>query len=404
MFFSLLNLFGEFPLVSEHSTQGRFVAVFVAIFAVAIFGIPVGILGDGFGDAISDQMETLAVLRRKRAALKASFERADADGSGTISSDELFKATSELGYALSRAEVSDMALEADLNGDGSIDYEEFSHLLESRFKGEFRLAGEAPQNPPPGHAIGTRAMIYRFLNPGKGPYPASDTLTRYGQAAENLTSVLIILNVAAFAWSTTQDGREHADALEIFEWFSVAVFSLEWAFRFWASPEERRFAGPWGRLSFLVSYPSLLDLSAILPTLTDPFLPGDFPATTFIRALRLLRLVRSSGSVFSRSLFRYMAVVKSCLPTFKLTLAIAMVTWVISSVLFYYTERYNPDPDMRRHYRSVPRSMWITLLNLSGEAPLCKYQWGGRIVSALVGLFATAFFAIPVGSALNPKT
>ena len=62
MFFSLLNLFGEFPLVSEHSTQGRFVAVFVAIFAVAIFGIPVGILGDGFGDAISDQMETLAVL------------------------------------------------------------------------------------------------------------------------------------------------------------------------------------------------------------------------------------------------------------------------------------------------------------------------------------------------------
>jgi hypothetical protein len=160
---------------------------------------------------------------------------------------------------------------------------------------------------------------------------------------------------------------------------------------------------PWGRLSFLISYPSLLDLSAILPTLTDPFLPGDFPATTFIRALRLLRLVRSSssGSVFSRSLSRYMAVIGSCLPTFKLTLAIAMVTWVISSVLFYYAERYNPDPDMRRHYRSVPKSMWITLLNLSGEAPLCKYQWGGRIVSALVSLFATAFFAIPVGSSLK---
>lgn len=67
-------------------------AAFVAIFAVAIFGIPVGILGDGFGDAISDQMETVAELRRRRADLKASFERADSDSSGKISPEELYDA------------------------------------------------------------------------------------------------------------------------------------------------------------------------------------------------------------------------------------------------------------------------------------------------------------------------
>lgn len=54
---------------------------------------------------------------------------------------------------------------------------------------------------------------------------------------------------------------------------------------------------------------------------------------------------------------------------------------VFSSALMYYAERNNPDPNMSKYYSSVPRAMWVTLLNLSGEAPLCDYTLVGRFVA-----------------------
>lgn len=40
-YFTLLNLFGEFPLMDNHSTAGRFVGVFTAVVSQ---GVPVGLL------------------------------------------------------------------------------------------------------------------------------------------------------------------------------------------------------------------------------------------------------------------------------------------------------------------------------------------------------------------------
>lgn len=51
-FWTLMELFGEFPLVDQHSTGGKVLGTFTAVFAVAVFAIPVGILGSGFEDII----------------------------------------------------------------------------------------------------------------------------------------------------------------------------------------------------------------------------------------------------------------------------------------------------------------------------------------------------------------
>jgi len=55
----------------------------------------------------------------------------------------------------------------------------------------------------------------------------------------------------------------------------------------------------------------------------------------------------------------------------------------------YFTERNNSDTSTSFYYQSVADSMWITLLNLSGESPLWNYSIGGKIVTGLVGIFAT---------------
>lgn len=47
--------------------------------------------------------------------------------------------------------------------------------------------------------------------------------------------------------------------------------------------------------------------------------------------------------------------------------------------LRYYTERAGPDPSTTPYYQSVPMAMWVTMLNLAGEAPLCDYTAWGKV-------------------------
>ena len=68
---------------------------------------------------------------------------------------------------------------------------------------------------------------------------------------------------------------------------------------------------------------------------------------------------------------------------------------IFASTLMYYAERNNPDPKMAAYYASVPGSMWITLLNLSGEVPLSDYQTSGAIIVGALSVSACAIFAIP---------
>lgn len=71
---------------------------------------------------------------------------------------------------------------------------------------------------------------------------------------------------------------------------------------------------------------------------------------------------------------------------------------IFASTLMYYAERDSPDPKMAAYYSSVPASMWITLLNLSGEVPLSDYQTSGAIIVGTLSVTACAIFAIPVGA------
>jgi calmodulin len=61
--------------------------------------------------------------------LKAAFDTFDKDKSGKISSDELRQVMTLLGENLSDMEISEMIREADLDGDGQINYEEFVSMM-----------------------------------------------------------------------------------------------------------------------------------------------------------------------------------------------------------------------------------------------------------------------------------
>eukprot|EP00978_Attheya_sp_CCMP212_P005123 scaffold11316_cov60-Attheya_sp.AAC.6 len=82
---------------------------------------------------------------------------------------------------------------------------------------------------------------------------------------------------------------------------------------------------------------------------------------------------------------------------FAVTGFTAFILWVFFGAILYYTERDNPDPEMASYYNTVPNAMWVTLLNLSGESPLCQYSIWGKVVTGIIGLFASGVFGIPIG-------
>ena len=88
-----------------------------------------------------------------------------------------------------------------------------------------------------------------------------------------------------------------------------------------------------------------------------------------MRCFRLLRLLKAAEYVdfieaFDKTLRDHAGVL--CV-----TASVAMVVWILSSAMMYYTERENPDLEMARYYQDIPSAMWITLLNLSGEVRHC---------------------------------
>ena len=58
-----------------------------------------------------------------------AFRVFDKDGNGTISAAELRHVMTNLGEKLADEEVDEMIREADVNGDGIIDYKEFTKII-----------------------------------------------------------------------------------------------------------------------------------------------------------------------------------------------------------------------------------------------------------------------------------
>lgn len=60
-------------------------------------------------------------------------------------------------------------------------------------------------------------------------------------------SVLVLANVAAVMLETVPEFRaSHGQALALFEWISVGIFTVEYGLRLWACPTDPRYArAPW---------------------------------------------------------------------------------------------------------------------------------------------------------------
>jgi len=174
--------------------------------------------------------------------------------------------------------------------------------------------------------------------------------------------------------------------LAVLDAIATIIFSVEYLYRI-RTATGVGFSSP---LGYITSGFGIIDgLCALIPAFAYVHPKPFFRAFATLRILKLERYIGAFSS-FKQILWQNRAVL-------SVTGGAAAVMWVIFSTLMYYAERNNPDPEMAGHYSSVSTSMWVTLLNLSGEAPLCEYTTAGKFISALMGLIGVGFVTIPMG-------
>ena len=69
---------------------------------------------------------------------------------------------------------------------------------------------------------------------------------------------------------------------------------------------------------------------------------------------------------------------------------VAAVMLICFSTLLYYTERDNPDEEIREYYGSVMRAIWAELINLHGEWILADFSAHGKAICTFIDLTVTS--------------
>lgn len=222
--------------------------------------------------------------------------------------------------------------------------------------------------------------------------------SRAGTIYEGLSLLYILISTLVMMIKTLPDiGGD--TTFDVIEGIICGTFTIEYCIRIYAveswpryQKAENRICGS-GRLGWAVyDFYAIIDLASILPFWIDLMTPGDIAATSFVRVLRLLKpghFIEGVDQIYNVVIENKDVLISSG--------QIAMVVWCIFSSLMYETERHNADPENMDQFSNIRRSMWMTLLNLTGEYPIGTYTTAGKFVSLGICLFAFAIVAVPIG-------
>jgi hypothetical protein len=311
-YWTLIELFGEFPLIDQHSPMGRVLGTFTAVFAVAVFALPVGVLASGLEDQISKRREA------RRIAASPLSHRGDGDG--------------------------------DFDGMAA--------------GGEDVVVGDAST---------FRGRAYDFLH--RRSSPSAILFVQF-------TRVLIVGCAIAFVVDSTVDSDGNAHAfLDGFQFFSFVVFAVEYILRMYSAGVDAKLRGVRGLGCYALEFLRIVDILSIAPYLIGRIFFPDSTVPAFFLLLKVFHFEKCSDSFTT-----FDDIIRENLDVLSVTGFSAILLWIFFSSILYFTERDNPDEEMKGYYSTIPNSMWITLLNLTGECPLAHYSAFGKVLQGMIPL------------------
>lgn len=205
---------------------------------------------------------------------------------------------------------------------------------------------------------------------------------------------LIFLNVIAVIVGSVQSVQERwGTFLNVFEVFSVAVFTVEYIARLWSCTIDPRFSGRiHGRFRHAFRAMSIIDLLAILPFYL-PFLGIDLRSLRVLRLLRILRVAKAGRYYSSLNLIKHVFQKKK--EELILTSALMGLLLVVSSSVLYYCE----NAAQPNAFSSIPATMWwaIETLTTVGYGDMYPVTLLGKFCASIIAVLGVGMFALPTG-------
>lgn len=233
-----------------------------------------------------------------------------------------------------------------------------------------------------------RHRTFELLEPDE---TGTDRLSRTIDVA---LMTLILLNVLVVILSTVEGIRSTIPtAFDVFDRFSLIVFSIEYFLRLWACVENPRYSRPVsGRLRYMFTPLALVDLVAILP-LFFPFAGADLRSVRALRLLRMLRVFKFSR--YSRGVAVMLEVLRKRKEELVAALGMLVTLLIVSSTVVYYAER-DVQPE---EFSSIPVAMWwgIATLTTVGYGDITPVTLLGRVFGSIVAVGGLLLVALPTG-------
>ena len=204
---------------------------------------------------------------------------------------------------------------------------------------------------------------------------------------------LIALNILAVMFETVDPiAAAYARELYLFELVSVAIFSVEYLARLWASVEAREFEGPIsGRLRFASRPLMLVDLVAIAPFYIAAVFAIDL---RFMRALRLVRIFRLLKIArYSASLRSFGFVLRKQKEKLAVAAFVDVLVLVLAASAMYQLE-HAAQPEQ---FSSIPATLWWGAVTLTtvGYGDMYPITPEGQFAGAIIAIFGIGLFALP---------
>ena len=232
-----------------------------------------------------------------------------------------------------------------------------------------------------------RRRIYHALEQG----PVGSVV---GVTIDGLLVALILVNLTAVALQSVPSIAARYDlTFNLIEYFSLAVFTIEYALRVWSAVDHgplREMPAMQARLKYIFSPAGLVDLVAILPFWFTMALPGDFRFVLVFRMLRFFKIARYSPAMRSLLdvLYRERRALFGCL------VMTAGATLVAASLMHLAEGHVQPDK-----LGTIPEAMWWAIVTLGtiGYGDVVPVTLLGKLIATGTIFVGVMMIALPVG-------
>ena len=217
---------------------------------------------------------------------------------------------------------------------------------------------------------------------------------RASKLCDVFITTLVLCNILAIILESVSSLQAvYGQYFDLFEFWSVMFFTLEYVLRFWATGAKYADHGQkWqGRREYMFGFYGVIDLLAILPFYLQMLFPG-----ADMRALRILRLVRVLKlSHYNSALEDLFNAVKNEARSFIAALYLLTIAIILTSSLMYYAEG-DTQPE---HFSSIPASMYWAIITLTtvGFGDISPVTWIGQVLATITAFIGVCTVAMLTG-------